>query len=309
MQSQQKQTFLLSFVIVLCFAAVFALSSYMDVNRPPADPTLDEERLYVTGNAAKKMSLGFDGLIADFYWMRSLQYLGKKLINHKGDVDIDHLESLNINLLYPLLDNTTTLDPQFIRAYEYGAIVLPAINKADAIKLAKKGVAENPDKWQLYHHLGFIYWKGGDYKLASKTYSEGAKIPGAPKWMQIMSARIEAEGGSRDTAREMFKAMFNESNDQNIKELAARRLLQIESFDERDAIQQAIGKFYERLHRCPETWRELNAELRAATLPSGLKLNLNSNGSPVDPSGAPYLLINNGCNVDLDWKTSKVPYR
>lgn len=309
MESQKQQTVLLTFVIVVCFAAVFALSRYMDVNRPPADPNLEEEKLYVTGNAAKRMSLGFDGLVADYYWMRSLQYLGKKLINHKGDVNIDHLESLNIDLLYPLLDNATTLDPQFMRAYEYGAIVLPAINQADAIKLVKKGIAENPDRWELYHHLGFIYWKSGDYKLASKTYSEGAKISGAPKWMQIMSARIEAEGGSRDTAREMFKAMFNESNDQNIKELAARRLLQIESFDERDAIQQAIGNFYKRVNRCPETWRELNAELRAATLPNGRKLQLGTNGSPIDPSDAPYLLINNGCNVDLDWKTSKVPYR
>lgn len=299
----------MSLIIVICFTAVFVLSRYMDANRPPLDSNIEEEKLYVTGNTAKRMSLGFNGLIADWYWMRSLQYIGNKLVNHPGDIQIDNLEALNIKLLYPLLDNATTLDPQFYGAYEYGAVVLPAINKEDAIKLVKKGIALNPDRWQFYHHLGFIYWKMGDFKLASQTYSEGSKIQGAPQWMKLMSARLEAEGGSRETAREMFKAMLNESDDPNIKELAASRLLQIESFDERDAVYKAIESFRSREKRCPTSWREFNAELRAVSLPSGRKLRINQNGNPIDPTDAPYLLVKDGCAVDIDWKISKVPYK
>lgn len=319
MQSQ-KQTYLLALVIVICFAVIFGLSRYMDANRPPVDPNLEEEKLYVTGNAAKQMSMGFNGLIADWYWIRSLQHIGKKVIDHPGDIQLDHLEALNITLLYPLLDNATTLDPQFMAAYEYGAVVLPAINKDNAIKLIKKGIAENPDKWLFYHHLGFIYWKSGEFKLASQAYSDGAKISGAPQWMLTMSARLEAEGGSRETAWDMFLAMYNESNDPQVKSIAEKRLLQILSFDERDAIQQAIGNFYKRSYRCPATWQELNTELRAATVPTRSlqdsneklpprKLNFGTNGAPIDPTNAPYMLVNNGCNVDLDWKVSKIPYR
>jgi tetratricopeptide (TPR) repeat protein len=308
MQSQ-KQTVTLAFVIMICLALIFALSRYMEINRPSVDKELEDEKLYVTGSTAKKMSMGFNGLIADWYWMRALQHVGSRSLNYQGEYNLDHLEALNITLLYPLLDNATTLDPQFVAAYEYGAVVLPAINKEDAIKLVKKGIAANPGRWQFYHHLGFIYWKSSDFKLASQTYLEGSKIPGAPQWMKAMSARLEAEGGSRETAREMFKVMFDESDEPNIRELAAKRLLQIESFDERDAIQQAIGNFYKREHRCPASWIELNADLRAAILPSKRGLRFDANGAVIDPSDAPYLLINNGCNVDLDWKVSKVPYK
>ncbi len=308
MQSK-KQTIVLAFTIVACFAVVIALSRYMDANRPKLDSNIEEENLYVAGNTAKKMSLGFNGLVADWYWMRSLQYIGRKLINHKGDLQIDNLTALNPKLLYPLLDNATTLDPDFTAVYEYGAIVLPTINKDDAIKLVKKGIEANPADWKLYHQLGYIYWKSGDFKSASKTYLDGSKLPFAPPWMRVMSARIEGEGGSRQTAREMFTNMLNESSDRQIKELAAKRLLQIESFDERDEIQKVILSFQERAKRCPSSWLEITNNLSGVTLPTGRKLRIASNGTPVDPLDTPYLLVQKNCHVDLDWNNSKIPYK
>jgi tetratricopeptide (TPR) repeat protein len=304
----RRQSVLLALVVLLGLGAVVGVSRWIEQNRPPIDAALEEEKLYVTGAAARRMSLSFNGLIADWYWMRSLQYVGRKIINQPGDVQLDDLQALDLKLLYPLLDTATTLDPQFTAAYEYGGVVLPAINDEDAIKLLRKGMANNPSHWRFHQYLGYIYWKRGDFKTASAVYAEGARIPGVPSWMQQMSARMEAEGGSRAMAREMYERMMNESDDEQVKEMAARRILQVYSFDQRDAIRRVLTEFKQRNGRCAANWPEVAAQLAAARLPDGSRLQLNSSGAPLDPAGVAYLLVNNGCDVDLD-AGSKVPYR
>ena len=138
---------------------------------------------------------------------------------------MDDLAALNLKLLYPLLDTATTLDPQFIAVYEYGGVVLPGINDEDAIKLLKKGIENNPAEWRLYHHLGYIYWQRNDYRSGERDLRcRARRLPGAPAWMQAMSARMQAEGGSRDTAREMYTRMYEQADDEQIKRMAELRL-------------------------------------------------------------------------------------
>lgn len=300
-----RQFLALSLVILLGFVGVIMLARWMDAHRPPIDSRLEEERLYVSGASAKRLSLSFNGLVADWYWMRALQYVGRKIVNQAGgisNVQLDDLRSLNLKLLAPLLDATTTLDPQFLPAYEYGAVVLPSINDEAAIALLKKGIAANPSAWQLYQHLGYIYWQHGDYQQASEAYGAGAHLAGAPKWMEALSARMLAEGGSRQLAREMYTRMMDEASDDQVKEMAARRLLQLASFDERDVIRRALSDYASRAGHCAATWKDVAPVLRAA------RLRVNTSGAPLDPSNMPYLLINNGCDVDLDTH-SKVPYK
>jgi tetratricopeptide (TPR) repeat protein len=242
------------------------------------------------------MSLSFNGLIADWYWMRSLQYVGRKVISQGDKFQLDDLSKLDLKLLYPLLDTATTLDPQFIAVYEYGGVVLPSINVEDAIKLLKKGTENNPTEWSLFHHLGYIYWQRGDYQTASATYAAGAKLANAPPWMQAMSARMLAEGGSRDTAREIYERIYEQSDDQTIKHMAELRLVQIKSFDERDIIRRVLADYSAQKGHCPSEWKEVAAKLQAARL-----LLDPGTGAPLDPSAthAPYVLVKDGCDVDL----------
>ncbi|MBA3805212.1 MAG: hypothetical protein H0X14_05810 [Acidobacteria bacterium] len=301
----RMETVFLSLIVVMGMIAVFGLSRWMDARRPPVNSAVEEERLYLTGTAARRASLNFNGLIADWYWMRALQYVGRKIIKHEneqGKLQLDDLGSLDLRLLYPLLDTTTTLDPQFMAAYEYGAVVLPEINVDDAIKLLQKGIAANSSVWRLYHHLGYIYWQRGDYQRASEIYSEGARVPGAASWMILMSARMTAEGGSRSTAREMYSRMYEQSEDEQIKQMAERRLMQLDSLDEREVIRKALVVYQTRAGRCASSWKDVTALLRAA----GLRLD--QGGAPLDPSDTPYVLVNQGCDVDLNGH-SQVPLK
>jgi tetratricopeptide (TPR) repeat protein len=291
---------LLLLTILVGLVSIVELSRLIESRQPALAVIVEDEKLYLTGNAVKRMALGFNGVVADWYWMRSLQYIGRKVINSQETTQLDDLSRLNLKLLAPLLDTATTLDPQFMQPYEYAALVLPAVDVTEAIRISKKGIAANPSVWRLHQHLGYIYWQQKDFKAASETYRQGAQIPGAPAWMAAMEARMEAEGGSRDTAREIYQRMYQESDEPDVKEMAKKRLLQIQSFAERDEIRLVIEDYKKRTKRCPSTWREVADALRQK------HLRLDPSGAPLDPADWPYLLIKEGCDVDLDWR-SQVP--
>jgi tetratricopeptide (TPR) repeat protein len=234
MNDDRMKTVALGLVVVMGMTCAAFLVRWTDTLRPPPDPNAIDENLYLNGKTARRISLGFNGLVADWYWMRSLQYVGKKILSQPDDVAIDDLSKLNLKLLAPLLDTATTLDPEFLDPYEYAAIVLPAVDVNEAIRITQKGIAVNPNAWRLYQHLGYIYWQQGNYQAASETYGRGAQIPGVPPWMLAMKAKMLADGGSRDTAREIYIRMFEESNDEQVKDMARKHVEQLDSLDQRE---------------------------------------------------------------------------
>ena len=301
--SERVKTITLGLVVVVGMACAALLVRWTDTLRPPVDPNAMDESLYLNDKTAKRISLGFNGLAADWYWMRSLQYVGTKVINYPGDISLDDLSALNMKLLAPLLDTATTLDPEFLEPYEFAAIVLPAVDTQQAIRLTQKGIDANPNAWRLYHHLGYIYWRQGDYQNASEMYGRGARIPGAPAWMQAMKAKMAAEGGSRSTAREIYTRMYEQSTEDQVKEMARRRLLELDSLDQRDSLRKLFSAYQARTGKCPDSWREIEPIFRALRIP------VDRTGAPLDPSGAPYVLKAGACEVELDWKTTQVPLK
>ncbi|HYH84374.1 MAG TPA: hypothetical protein VEX60_02765, partial [Pyrinomonadaceae bacterium] len=177
---------------------------------------------------------------------------------------------------------------------------LPAIDRDAAVRLVEKGIATKPLEWRLYHHLGYIHWQAGRYLEARDAYAAGSRVPGAPAWMSAMAAQMEARGGSRETAREMYRRMQDESGDEQIKTLAQKRLAQLDSLDERDLIRRALADFQTRAARCPASWREIAPALRSA------KLRLDAAGTPLDPADVPYVLDSAACDVKLD-ERSPIP--
>jgi tetratricopeptide (TPR) repeat protein len=299
MNRDQIRTVALALIVVAGMACAAALVREIETLRPPDDSNAADESLYLNGKTARRISLGFNGLAADWYWMRSLQYVGRKIIND-NDVPIDDLGLLNLKLLAPLLDTATTLDPEFLDPYEYAAIVLPAIDVDQAIRITQKGIDANPNAWRLYHHLGYIYWQQRNYAAASDIYGRGAQIPGAPPWMEAMRAKMTADGGSRATAREIYTRMYEQSTDEKVRDMARKRLLQLDSLDQRESFRKLFAAYQARAGRCPNSWKELDPVFRALRMP------LDGSGAPLDPSGAPYVLRAGACEVDLDPK-SEIP--
>ncbi len=310
MNSNSTKSFFPLAVILIGFAAVFFLSSFIEKNRPAIPEGFEDEDLALQGSKLKDFSLGFEGLIADWYWMQALQYVGIKIIRTPQEkLDIENLAALNPRLLYPLLDNATTLDPRFISAYSYGAIILPAINSDQAIKLTEKGIADNPNEWRLYQHLGYIYWRLGNFEKASEVYAEGAKIADAPPFMALMVAKMKSDGNSRDTARTIYEQMVAESSDTQIKDNAGSRLLELDSLDEQDAIRIALQNFKNKYDRCANRWQEIFPLLNNVKLPNSKDFRIDKANNLADPTGVPYILDKANCDVLLDKEKTKVPWK
>jgi tetratricopeptide (TPR) repeat protein len=184
---------------------------------------------------------------------------------------------------------------------------MPAIDSRQAVELAQKGIRNNPGSWRLYQHLAYTYWRVGQYADAAQTYEQGSQVAGAPPFMRLMAASMKNEGGSRDTARTIYRQMYEETEDEQVRTTALRRLNELDSLDERDAIDEVLGDLKEKSGRCPDDLREAVPMLAAIKLPGGRHFRIDKASRLVDPTGAPYLLDRSNCRVALDVDHTGLP--
>src|SRR6476660_2191398 len=180
-------------------------------------PPVTAESLYLTsGKTARRLAVGYTALAADLYWIRAIQYFGgrRMLFEHPAGPHPAAASEKDFELLYPLLDVTTSLDPRFNIAYRFGSIFLAeappgGAGRADlAIALLEKGLRERPDKWEYMQDIGFVhYWWRGDYQAAADCFARAAEIEGAPWWLKSLAATTLIEGGDRRTSRTMWEAL------------------------------------------------------------------------------------------------------
>ncbi|PYS90579.1 MAG: hypothetical protein DMF62_04535 [Acidobacteria bacterium] len=295
-------------VIIVAVTALVLVSQEASANRVVLSEGYEDADLELQGKKLKGFALGSDGLIADWYWIRSLQYIGDKLVkNDLSNINIENLRPLNPRLLYPLLDNATDLDPRFIAAYTYGAVLLPAIDRDQAIALTEKGIQANPGSWRLYHYLGYIYWRANEFQKAADIYDEGSKIAGSPPFLKQMSAAMRTRGGSRDTARQIYTQMLNESDDRQGRQNAELRLMQLDSLDELDAINAVLKTVIADGSPCPSSLAPILPRLMNSKLPGGRDFRVSADRQLVDPTGIPYFLDRNTCAATVDGINSKIP--
>lgn len=226
-----------------------------------------------SGAVARRAYLTFDALAADVYWIRTIQHYGRDRKSTRTEGRFE--------LLQPLLDLTTTLDPQFNVAYRFGAVFL-AMEPPDgpgrpdqAIALLEKGLRSNPGRWQYAHDIGFVhYWYTGNYAEAATWFERAASMPKAPDWIRPLAALTRAEGGDRAGARRLLAEL--QSSDQTyIRASAERALAQLDALDAIDRLQQLIDRFERTTGRRPAGWPDL---IRAGLLP----------GLPADRTGVPF---------------------
>jgi len=260
--------------LVLLFGAVVGIQSRIDQSL--GQYRAAEEILYVDrGDAMKRVLLGFDNVTADLYWLRTVQYFGGKRL---AETNKDY------RLLEPLLNITIELDPDFKIAYSYGATFLSepfptgAGLPSKGIEIIDKGIARHPEHWRFYLDKGFIYfWFLSDYKKAAEVFLEGSKLPGAPYWMIATATRTLTRGGDRETARHLWRMLYESAETSQQQDNATIHLKQLDALDEMDLLRKVIGAFEQRAGRYPSGWQEL--------LDTGLMKKI-----PVDPTGTAYVL-------------------
>lgn len=226
-----------------------------------------------SGSQVRRLSDGFANVMADIYWLRTVQYFGRERAFGEGK---------NFALLRPLIDITTSLDPRMEIAYRYGATFLaePPPNGAGdaraAIEVLRKGVQHLPSSWRLRQDLAlFHYFFLGDAQTAAAGLLEGAELPGAPPILKTLAADILARRGHRQTSRALWRRIYEEAEPGPMKDNAWLHLRQIDALEALDAIRGAANAFRARTGQWPSSLEDLR---RAGLL----------QGSLDDPAGVPF---------------------
>lgn len=313
-------------IIVLGIASLYPMQRHIDASTPME--VAGEDALYLTsGETIKKMSLGLDGLAADVYWIRTIQYFGRKLLDSGKPLSSRATKGVDMPLLAPLLNIVVTLDPQHLAAYRFGAIFLPERDLDAAIALLERGIRENPNEWRLYQDIAYIYWQQGKqlpeaeqaafYEKAAEYYDQGSRLPGARWWMADMAGLMKIKGQDREVARAIYRS-YSESDDEHIRSQADARMKQLDSLDQRDALNSMLAKYVERAGECPPDLRAIIKRLQGTNLSRDplfsalsekdrkvfLSIAINEDQTPVDPDGFPYVLDSSTCKVQLAANTT-----
>src|SRR5688500_6844114 len=101
-------------VLLPLLAGVVLLQIARERLPPLPQPQAADTVIHVrTPAMARRITLSFDALAADVYWIRALQHYGA---TRRGATP-----GRTHDQLYPLLDLTTSLDPYFRPAYRFGS--------------------------------------------------------------------------------------------------------------------------------------------------------------------------------------------
>ena len=256
-------------------ACSMACAAFLLRSVDQASPTAPQQQmLYISSpKVLKRLSLGFDGLLADIYWTRTVQYFGG--IHSQGGG--------TYKLLWPLLNITTQLDPHLIPAYDFGGTFLlakPPQGAGDpgkAIDLVQYGTQTNPNDWHLYYDLAFIYYDQKDYRHAAEAFLRGSQLSNTHPFLKIMAAQMAQHGGDLKTARMMWSATYETTNDKMIQANAEAHLRAIQVNEDVTALEQLVQAYRDRTGHFPQTFSEM--------VSSGF-----IRGIPLDPLRHPYRL-------------------
>jgi hypothetical protein len=234
----------------------------------------EEEVLYISsGERVRRLAAGFEDLLADVYWLRTVQYYGVRRA---------YATQTRFELLQPLVEITVTLDPRLEIAYRYGAVFLAeplpagAGRPEAAVALLERGLRAMPSNWRLAQQAGFFrFFYLHDPAGASRVLLEASRIPGAPFWLRTMAADVLARGGERELSRRIWTTMYQQSEEGAMRQNALSNLLRLDALDRIDSLQAAVKEFNRRAGRFPGSLDEL---ARSGLMPA----------PAVDPTDVPF---------------------
>jgi hypothetical protein len=256
--------------------------------------TADPDILYFSSpRAVKALAMSFDNLVADVYWMRAIQYYGRREEAARRKMPYKNLAAL--------LDIVTTLDPKMLDVYRAGSVFLAepeplGAGKPEAsIQLLDKGIALLPQDWRLCYDKGFVYFLYlKDYQKAGQAWIDGSRIQGAPPWLEGLAATSLLQGGALETAKSLWRRQLEEATRADLKDNARNHLDSIQVDEDIWTLEFFLEKYAAVRYGFP-------ARLDDLVVAGYLRY------IPVDPSGVPYQYFSATGAVSLS-PESKVRY-
>lgn len=205
----------------------------------PVAPRSDEGQGYLPApDVARVASVGFDSLVADFYWFRAVQIAGSS----EGPAGQSHT-------LGALVDLVTELDPWVDHPYRFAALWmtddLEAIEKANA--LLERGIEHHPEEWRNRFYLAFNHFFYLDQQAEAAAVLEPAiGLDGAPAYLGRLVARLQSSEGGLDASSAFLQELVRRAPDEFTKANYLRALDEVETERRARFLDEARAAFQER---------------------------------------------------------------
>lgn len=207
----------INIVLILCIAV--ASQYYYDKENGTMEPKLlIAKKTLIPAAFIPYMHFGFANVLADYYWISSIQDL--PAWNGQDRFYLDYF------------DNMTTLDPRFEYAYLFGIFTAPSEKNIPALdriaSIGERGIAILPTEWKIPFYLSTKYniLTKSDEKV-EKYLRIAAETPNAPSVVYIVySSFIAKKIQGKEAYKEMIKVIYDTTDNEIIKKLAEKGILE-----------------------------------------------------------------------------------
>ncbi len=168
----------------------------------------------------KVLSAGYDDLLSDVYWLRTITYYGEW---RQGTHGIDFFRAL--------LNSVVTLDPKFTEAYRFGSIVLADdMGQIDeGIDFLRRGMRVMPDNWWLPFEAGFLeYMVRMDDEAAYEWFRRSGQLEGAPDMPRRFAAFVASRAGELEVSYELWRLVAETTTSPSMRAKALDYMEQLE---------------------------------------------------------------------------------
>ena len=263
------------------FLAVVAATSFVHARISDGPELPPNGNLVPKPQVARVLSLGFDSLVSDYYWLKAVQVVG-------GARTPGPEQGAYIGRL---VDLVTYLNPHVGHAYRFAAVWLTQSEQEvrEANRLLRRGIQYHPEDWRNWFYLGFNqFYYLDETEKASKTLTTASQLPGAPAYLPRLVARLRAESGRLDVAHTLLLEMLNETEDEEAQRgyLSALSEIQIER---RARVLDSARQTFRETHG-----RDIDSVDELVALPKPILPGLpdaDPSGLPSDSEGVSHWLI------------------
>lgn len=186
--------------------AVFA-TGWAHVNLPVETRTALGEDFVPAPHLVDLGSMGFDALLADYYWLQAIQVAGSH--DTIGEDAAGHLGKL--------IDVVTTVNPHVGHPYRFAAVWMTHSYEQvqDANRLLERAIEYHAEDWRNYFYLGFNqFYYLGDFEGAAATLELAAGLPGSPIYLSRLVARLKSERGDIELAEVFLRELLESTIDE-----------------------------------------------------------------------------------------------
>ncbi len=153
-------------------------------------------------------SLGFDALLADYYWLQAIQVVGAT----------DVVSEETASHLGKLIDVVTTLNPHVDHPYRFAGVWLThSTEQVDtANRLLERAIEFHPEEWRNYFYLGFNqFYYLREFEKAAVALEVAMDLPGAPAYLPRLVARLKSQQGDIDVAEVFLRQLVETTLDES----------------------------------------------------------------------------------------------